>query len=46
MCMDPEIVILSKISWTEKDIYGIDYMWNLKNGMNEAIYKTEIESQM
>ena len=44
--MDPEIVILSKISRTEKDIYGIDYMWNPKNGMNEAIYKTEIESQM
>ena len=26
--------------------YDIIYMWNLKNGTNEVIYKTEIESQM
>ena len=28
--------------------YDIAYMWNLKkkNGINEPIYKTEIESQM
>ena len=26
--------------------YDITYMWNLKNGTNEFIYKTEIHSQM
>ena len=26
--------------------YDITYMWNLKNGTNVLIYKTEIESQM
>ena len=26
--------------------YDTAYMWNLKNGTNEPIYKTEIESQM
>ena len=38
---------------TESDIvrqrqtsYNITYMWNLKKGINELIYKTEIESQM
>ena len=46
--MDLEIVILSKVSQTEKDKYhDIAYIWNLKkNGTNELIYKTEIESQM
>ena len=46
--MDLEIIILSEVSQTEKNkyhmislIYGI-----LKNGTNEPIYKTEIESQM
>ena len=24
----------------------ITYMWNLKNGKSELVYKTEIESQM
>ena len=38
----------SKVSQTKKDkYYNIMYMWNLKkNGTNELIYKTEIESQM
>ena len=45
--MDLEVIILSEVSQTEKDkylqllVYGI-----LKNGTNEIIYKTEIESQM
>ena len=24
-------------------LYGITYMWNLKNNINEIIYRTEIE---
>ena len=36
--MDLEIIILSAISQTEKDIlYVITYMWNLKNKTNEYI---------
>ena len=45
--MDLEIVILSEVR--ERQIsYDITYMWNLKkkNGTNELIYKTEIESQI
>ena len=43
--MDLEIVTLSEVK--EKQIsYGITYMWNLKNGTNEPIYKTEIESDV
>ena len=39
--MDLEITILSGISQTEKIIlYGITYIWNLKNFTNELIYKT------
>ena len=46
--MDLEIVILSEVSQTEKDKY---HMISLtcgifKNGTNEFIYQTEIESQM
>ena len=43
-----EIVILSEVSQTKKDEYhDIVYMWTLnKNGTNQSIYKTEIESQM
>ena len=39
--MDPEIIILSEVSQTEKDKYHliITYMWNLKNDTNELIYK-------
>ena len=45
--MDLAIVTLSKVSQTEKDIsYDIVYMWNIELGINEFIYKTEIESQM
>ena len=43
--LDLDIVILSKVR--ERQIsYGIAYMWNLKKGYNELIYKTEIELQM
>ena len=44
--MDLETVILSEVR--ERQIsYDITYMWNLKkDGTNELIYKTEIESQI
>ena len=46
--MGLEIVILSEVSQTERQIpYDIAYTWNLKkHGINEPIYKPEIESQM
>ena len=46
--MDLEIVILSEISQTQKDKYHMISLicGILKNGTNELIYKTEIESQM
>ena len=45
--MDLEILILSEISQREKDKYHIISLicGILKNGTNELIYKTEIESQ-
>ena len=44
--MDLEIIILSKVSLTERQIqYDITYMWNLKYGTNEPIYETETDSQ-
>lgn len=46
-CMDLETVIMSEIHQTDKDTsYNITYVWNLKNGTNEFIFKTEVESQM
>ena len=39
--IDLEITILSKVNQIKKD----KYMWNLKYGTNEPIYKTEIDSQ-
>ena len=39
-------VILSEVSQTEKEKYGIPYVWNLKrNDTNEIAYKTETDSQ-
>ena len=35
----------TKWSKSEKDKYDITYMWNLKNNINESIYKTETDSQ-
>ena len=29
------------LSQTERQVYEIIYMWNLKNDTNELIYKTE-----
>ena len=44
--MDLEFIILSKVSQTERQMsYDITHMWNLKNNMNELIYKTETDSQ-
>ena len=44
--MDLEIIILSKISQTEKYKYhDIWYTWNIRNDTNEPIYKMETESQ-
>ena len=45
--MDLEIIILSEISQSERERqtpYGITYMWNLKYGTDELIYKTETDS--
>ena len=46
--VDPEIVILSEVSQTEKDKYHmiLRICGIYKNGTNELIYKTEIKSQM
>ena len=41
--MDLEIITLSEVR--ERQIFGITYMWNLKNDTNELIYKTETNSQ-
>ena len=45
--MDLETVILSEMSDREKQMsYDIAYIWNLKKGTNELIYKKDIELQM
>ena len=44
--MDLEITILSKTSRERQIPYDITYKWNLKNDINEPIYKTETDSQM
>ena len=41
--MGLEIVILREVSQTERQIYDTAYMWSLKNGANELIYKAEKE---
>ena len=41
--MDLEIIILNEVS--QRQIYDITYMCNLKNATNELIYKTETGSQ-
>ena len=43
--MQLEIIILSEVR--ERQLpYDITYMWNLKYGTNERIYKTEIDSDI
>ena len=45
--MDLEIVILSEVSQTERQIpYDITYMWNLKYDTNKVLYKTETDSDI
>ena len=41
--IDLEIIILNEVR--QRQLYGITCMWNLKNGTNELIYKTEIDSE-
>ena len=41
--MGLETVILREVSQTERQIYDTAYMWSLKNGANELIYKAEKE---
>ena len=46
--MQLEITILSEVSQEEKErqvMNDINYMWNLKYGTNEPIYKGEKHSQ-
>ena len=40
--MDLDFIILSEVR--KRKISRITYMWNLKNGKNEPIYKTETDS--
>ena len=40
------ILILSEVTQKEKaKIYNITYLWNLKYGINEPIYKKETDWQ-
>ena len=44
--MQLEIILLSEVSQKEMDKYHmITYMWNIKYGTNELIYKMETDSQ-
>ena len=43
--MQLEIIILSKSERERQIPYDITFMWNLKYGTNEHIYKTETDSQ-
>ena len=43
--MDLEIIILREVKVRQKQIYGFTYMWNVKNNMNESVYKTETDAQ-
>ena len=45
--VEPEILILSEVSQEkERQIPYITYMWNLKYGRDEHIYRTETDSDM
>ena len=43
--MDLEIIILTKSERERQIPYDITYMWNLKYGTKEPMYKTETDSQ-
>ena len=42
--MNLEMIILSEVSQSKKDIFDITFMWNLKYDTNEPIYKIETVS--
>ena len=42
--MQLKIIILSEITQKYKDKYSSSYMWNLKYGTNEPIYKAGADS--
>jgi len=46
--MDPEIMILSEVNQTQKDKYDMISLMCaiLKQGTNEHIYKTDVDSQV
>ena len=43
--MQMEILMLNEVSQKENDKYHINYMWNLKYGVSESVYKIEMDSQ-
>ena len=43
--MQIEIIILSEVSQTERQMCNITYMWNLKYGTNEPVYKTDSQTR-
>ena len=43
--MDLEIIILSEVIRTDRQVLHITYIWDLKYDTNEFIYKTETDSQ-
>ena len=42
--MDLEIIIRNEVSQTERQIYDITYMWNLKYCTNELVYETDSQT--
>ena len=44
--MQLKVIIPSKVAKRKTDITDIIYMWNLKYGTNESIYKTEMDSRI
>ena len=44
-CINMVFIILSKSEKERQILYDITYMWNLKCGINEPIYRTETDSQ-
>ena len=42
--MDLKIIILSEVS-QKQILYAITYIWNIKNDINEHIYKTDSKTE-